>query len=62
MDPEDLEKYLNKYMDKNIDLLVKEYPFSAQERYFKKLRTNQFKPEIKSRIYEHKQEIRKIMG
>lgn len=35
MEPEDLEKYLNKYMIENIEILEKEYTFKAKDRYFK---------------------------
>jgi len=62
MEPEDIEKYLNKYMSENIEFLEREYSFKAKDRYFKQLRTNQFKPEMKQQLISHKQEIRKIMG
>jgi hypothetical protein len=47
MEPEDIEKYLNNYMSENIEFLEREYSFKAKDRYFKQLRTNQFKPEMK---------------
>ena len=54
MEPEDIEKYLKQYMDQNIELLEREYSFKAKDRYFKQLKTNQFKPEIKQQLIGHK--------